>query len=345
MSGYGFMKTIPITEAVGTVLAHDMTRIIPGKSKGVGFKKGHVVTEEDIPQLLKMGKKQLYVLDLPPALMHEDEAAQRIARALSDDSIEWSQPREGKASLKSRRTGLLEIDVPALLEINRLNDIIVATVKTGQVCHPGQIVAGTRIIPLVIERSAIEHMEKLAARYGAIIKVLPFKRLKVGAVVTGSEVYEGLIEDRFDDFVGVKLAGLGCELIKKIKVPDDPGAIAKALIELKGLGCELLVTTGGLSVDPDDVTRAGVREAGAKIIFYGTPVLPGAMFLLADLDGVPLMGLPACVYYHPTTMFDLLLPRVLAEQNIEPDQIAAMGHGGLCLQCEKCRYPICPFGK
>jgi hypothetical protein len=340
-----FMKTIPVEESIGTVLAHDITRIVPGQSKGAGFKKGHVVTEEDIPRLLEIGKRHLYVLDLPDSHLHENEAALLIARAISDNSIEYSQPHEGKSSLSAKQAGLLKIDPDALLKINRLDDIIVATIKTNQVCRAGQIVAGTRIIPLVIEKTAIERLEQIASQTGPVIRVLPFSRPKVGAVVTGSEIYDGLIADRFDDFVLPKLGALGCGLVKKIHTPDDAEAIAMALKELKSLGCGLIVTTGGLSVDPDDVTRQGVRQAGARTLFYGTPVLPGAMFLLADLDGVPVMGLPACVYYHPTTLFDLLLPRVLAGEAIDKDHIAAMGHGGLCLQCEKCRYPVCPFGK
>lgn len=339
------IKKIPVENAVGTVLAHDMTRIVPGESKGVGFKKGHVVRPEDVPELKKIGKQTLYVLDLPPHRIHEDEAARRIARAVSDRDLRLSDPSEGKVSMISPCDGLLKIDADALLTVNRMADIVVATLKSGTVCRTGQIVAATRIIPLTTERERIEQLEQMAAPVYPIVRVVPFKPLRVGAVVTGSEIYDGLVKDGFDRFVAGKLSGYGCILLNKRIVPDDAGAIAAAINEMKTLGCELIVTTGGLSVDPDDVTRLGVQQAGARIEFYGSPVLPGAMFLYARLGEIPLMGLPACVYYHATTLFDLLLPRVLAGEAITPESIAAMGHGGLCLQCETCRYPVCPFGK
>lgn len=339
------MKKIRVEDAVGTILAHDMTRIIPGKFKGVGFKKGHVVKAEDIPELLKIGKQSLFVLDPGQDSVHEDEAALRIAHAVSDKSLEWTDPREGKANILARHDGLLKVNAPALLEINRLDHIVLATLKNNYPCKKGQIIAGTRIIPLVIARKKIEHMEKIASELGPILQVLPFRKLKVGAVVTGSEIYKGLITDEFEPFMGKRIRAAGCDLIRKIIVTDDTGAIADAILELKGLGCELIITTGGLSVDPDDVTRQGVEQAGADIAFYGSPVLPGAMFLYAHLSGTPIMGLPACVYYSRQTIFDILLPRVLAGEEITKEDIITMGHGGLCMNCEVCHFPACPFGR
>ncbi len=343
MSSY--IKKIDVNDAVGAVLAHDMTRIIPGQSKGVGFKKGHIVRAEDIPELLKIGKRQLYVLDLPPDRLHEDEAALRIAAAIGDDSLRYTEPAEGKTSLISRQNGMLKIDADNLLTINKMPDIIVATLRSGFSCQKDQIVAATRIIPLTIELAQIERLEQMAEPCRPIIRVKPFRRNRVGAVVTGSEIFNGLIKDEFDRFVGTKAQNFGCEVIQKFIVPDDPQAIAESVLKLRDLGCDLILTTGGLSVDPDDVTRLGIRQAGAEIIFYGTPVLPGAMFVYARLGDIPILGLPACVYYHPTTLFDLLLPRVLADETITEDDIAGMGHGGLCLQCDTCRFPVCPFGR
>ena len=339
-----YFKKIKIENAVGTVLAHDMTRIVPGKSKGAGFKKGHIVTAEDIDELLRIGKRHLYVLELPEDRLHEDEAALRIASAISGEGMRWTRPSEGKSNIISPHAGLVKIERAVLQEINSLDDIIVSTLRTNFPCKAEQIVAATRIIPLTIARDKIEQLEQIAHRNQPVIHVKPFRPLRVGGVVTGSEIFEGLIKDGFEDFVGKKIKSYGCELIKKIIVPDEPGAIADAIRTLASLSCELILTTGGLSVDPDDVTRQGIRDAGAEIEFYGSPVLPGAMFLHADLGGIPILGLPACVYYHPTTMFDLILPRILAGDTVTKTDIAAMGHGGLCLQCEKCRYPVCPFG-
>ncbi len=339
------MKKVPVEKAICMVLAHDITRIIPGKFKGTGFKKGHVVREEDVPELLKLGKQSLYILELSPDRLHEDDAALRIARAIAGSNLSWTEPREGKANLVSKTAGLLKVNEQALHGINKLGSIILSTLKNNFPCQSGQVVAGTRIIPLTIPTKRIEKLEQLAARRGPVLQVLPYRKLRVGGVVTGSEIYKGLIKDEFDRYVAQKVIDYGCEFVKKIVVPDDPQAIAAAVRELNALGCEMILTTGGLSVDPDDVTRKGIRKAGAKIVGYGTPILPGSMFLYALLDGKPILGLPACVYYSPRTVYDLILPRVLAGEEITKKTLAETGHGGMCMNCETCRYPVCPFGK
>jgi hypothetical protein len=339
------LHKIHIKDAVGTVLAHDLTRIIPGKSKGPAFKKGHVVQQEDIPELLKIGKEHLYVLDLSGGLLHEDDAALRIANAVCGDNLTWTLPKEGKSSILTECDGLLKIDIDKLLQINRLDDIIVSTLKTAFPCKKGQIVAATRIIPLVIPEDRITKLEDITQNGGFVLQVRPFRKLKFGGVVTGSEIYDGLIKDGFDEFVALKAMQYGCEFIQKIVVPDDTDAIANGIQKLCNLGCELILTTGGLSVDPDDVTLRGVRKSGAEIINYGSPVLPGAMVLYARRNDVPILGLPACVFYHQTTIYDILLPRILADEPITKDTFAEMGHGGLCLDCDDCRFPHCSFSQ
>lgn len=338
------MKTIKVEDAIGMVLAHDMTRIIPGKFKGVGFKKGHVVTQEDVPELLKIGKANLYVLDLSDSELHEDDAALRIAEAVSGDNLHWTEPREGKSSIIVDCDGLLQVDSEALLQINKLDDVIVSTLKTNFPCKKGQKIAATRIIPLITSINNVEKVEQVALDNRPILKIKPFRKLRVGGVVTGSEVCKGLVPDGFDEFVARKFQNYGCEYVKKILVPDDPVQISRAILDLKAAGCELIITTGGMSVDPDDVTKVGVRQTGADVVTYGSPVLPGAMFLYALLDETPILGLPACVFYAPTTIYDLILPRVLAAEVISADTIAEMGHGGMCLDCKVCHYPNCAFG-
>ena len=339
------MKKVKVEKAVGMVLAHDITRIIPGKFKGVGFKKGHIVQEKDISELKKLGKKHIYVLNLSENKLHEDDAALRIAFAISGDQLHWTEPVEGKSSIISNAKGLVKVNPSVLLKINKLGDIIVSTVKNNFPCQKNQVVAATRIIPLTIRAQKIERLEKLVQSQHPVINVKPYRTLKVGAVVTGSEIYEGIIQDEFDKFVGKKIREYGSRVVKKIKSPDHPNDIGNAVGKLRDLKCDLILTTGGLSVDPDDVTRQGIKQIGAEIIAYGAPVLPGAMFLYAKLDGIPILGLPACVYYHETTIFDLTFPRVLAGDEITKNEIAQMGHGGLCLDCEKCQFPVCPFGK
>lgn len=339
------MRTVKIEKAIGMVLAHDVTRIVPGQFKGVGFRKGHIIREEDIPEFLKLGKQSVYVLNCDAHRLHEDDAALRIAKAISGEGLSWTEPREGKSTLVSTRRGLLKIDTQGLLRINMMGNIIVSTLKTGFPCTENQAVAATRIIPLTISRKRIDRLEAIAEKRRPIIEVLAYKKLKVGAVVTGTEVFQGLIPDGFDRHVGQKIESYGCEVVRKILVPDVVQEIAGAVRDLKNQGCDLILTTGGLSVDPDDVTKDGVKKAGATIIVYGTPILPGAMFLYAMLDGTPILGLPACVYYHPSTVLELTLPRVLAGERITRSIVAELGHGGLCMNCEECRYPICPFGK
>jgi len=339
------MKKIRVENAVGTVLVHDMTRIIRGKFKGVGFQKGHIVQKKDIPELLKIGKQYLYVLDLEKDQLHEDDAATRIARAISDQNLEFSEPREGKINISTKYAGLLKINVDTLLQVNKMESIIVATLKNNFPCKKGEIIAATRIIPLTIPTKNIEVLEALAKKRKTILSVKPYKSFKVGAVITGSEVFNGLITDDFGPSVGKKIIDAGCTLIKKIIVPDDVTAISNAIQGLKNIGSELIITTGGLSVDPDDVTRQGVIRTGADVTFYGSPVLPGAMLMISMLAHIPVISLPACVFYYKQTVFDLIFPRVLAGETISEDDIAAMGHGGLCMNCKVCHYPVCSFGR
>ncbi|MBC2703990.1 molybdopterin-binding protein [Desulfobacula sp.] len=308
-------------------------------------KKGHVVKKEDIPGLLKIGKQTLYVLDIGKDQLHENDAARRISKAISDSTLEFSDPQEGKINIITPHAGLLNIDVDALLKVNKMESIIVATLKNTFPCKKGEIIAATRIIPLSIPTEKIEALEALARETKPILSVTPYKSLKVGAVVTGSEVYNGLITDDFNPSVGKKITRAGCTLIKKILVPDDVTAISNAILELKDLGCELIITTGGLSVDPDDVTRQGVIRTGADVTFYGSPVLPGAMLMISQLCDIPVISLPACVFYYKQTVFDLVFPRVLTGEKISGDDIADLGHGGLCMNCKVCHYPVCSFGR
>ncbi len=259
--------------------------------------------------------------------------------------MEWTGLREGKINIISKVDGLLKVDTPNLLKVNKLDSIVLATLKNNFPCKKGQIVASTRIIPLVIPAKKIEQLEKLTFQTESILQVKQFKKMKVGAVITGSEIYNGLITDDFDPTIGRKIEDSGCDVVKKIIVSDDIESISKAVLELKDFGCELIVTTGGLSVDPDDVTRQGVARAGAEISFYGTPVLPGAMFMYALLGNIPVLGLPTCVFYSKQTVFDLLLPRILVGEKIYEEDIVQMGHGGLCMDCEVCHFPVCSFGR
>ena len=339
------MKKVKVQKAVGMVLGHDLTRIVPGSYKGAAFKKGHIIQEEDIPVLLDMGKENLFVLDIPRGRLHENEAAARIAQALKGEHLSLQGPSEGKISLTAQISGLLKVRVPELHRINLIPNIIVSTLHNHMVCAAGDTVAATRIIPLTIDEKSILRVETIGSQVGPVVSIKPFYRKRVGVVVTGSEFIKGRAPDGFEKFIGSKLKMNGCDIVKKEIVPDKVPIIAGAVKTMMDSGCNLIIATGGLSIDPDDVTRKGIRRAGAKIIFYGTPVLPGAMFLYARLKDIPVLGLPACVFFHKITLFDLILPLILAGEEPTRKQIAAMGHGGLCRDCPDCRFPVCPFGK
>ncbi len=339
------MKLIPVAEAVGMVLSHDVTEIVPGRFKGPAFKRGHVIRPEDVDRLRDLGKENIAALDLGPGWVHEDDAAQRIATAAAGEGIALSSPSEGKVSLTATRDGLLKIDVTRLNSINAIPDIMMATLHTHQLVTTGREVAGTRIIPLTIEEEKLQAAEAHCGPANPVTAVIPLRPHRVGMITTGSEVYHHRIEDRFGPVVKKKVAALGSRIIRQIYVPDDIPMTVAAIESLLTEGAQIVLITGGMSVDPDDLTPGSIRATGAEVITYGAPVLPGAMFMLAYLKDVPIIGLPGCVMYHQTSIFDLLLPRILAGERLARKDIVALGHGGLCLGCDECRYPACGFGK
>ncbi len=370
------MATIPVEEAVGTVLAHDVTEIRKDEFKGAAFRKGHIIRSEDVCHLQRLGKERVFVLTIGADEMHEDDAALGLAQALAGDGVSIKgAPREGKITLIAGRDGLLTVDRDALLAFNMLGDVMCATLHGNTVVRKGREIAGTRAIPLVVKRSVVEEAVKIARKVQSpeanvqrtgVIEVKEIRRPKAGVVITGNEVYHGRIRDAFAPIIAKKIASFGGEVVGVFYAPDDEQMIEARLRELIASGADLLITTGGMSVDPDDVTRFAIRNLGAADIAYGSAVLPGAMVLvgyvpMADRGGgnadftsktqnpkserVPILGIPACGMYHSTTVFDLILPRVLAGQHIGRRELAELGHGGLCLHCTECRYPVCPFGK
>lgn len=339
------LKKIKIEEAVGLKLAHDLTRIVPGKFKGAAFRRGQVIRKSDIPKLLDLGKKQIYVLELKQGEIHEDEAAKRIARTIAGKGLLLRGPREGKVDFIAKTPGLLKLNVALLNRINSLGSIIVATRHNRTTAQPGDIVAGTRIIPLTIRGRKIGKIEEICHKEGPILEVQPFNRKRVGILVTGNEIFEGRIKDHSANIVRRKVEAFGSKVVRMAVVPDDVQRLAEEIRKMKEAGCQLIVATGGLSVDPDDVTLKGIRASGAEVVFYGVPVLPGSMSAYARLGKTIILGAPACVVHDPVTALDLFLPRVLAGDPITKKEVTNLGHGGLCWKCSVCRYPVCPMGK
>lgn len=328
------LREVPVEEAVGLPLAHDLTQIVPGTFKGRLFRKGHIIAEADIPKLLDIGKAHVYVLELGEGDLHEDDAALRMARALAGDGIAVGEPREGKVTLKAERLGLAVVDEEFVRSVNRLGNIALATVRCDEVVRPGGAVAATRVIPLVVPERLIAEVEALAAawraRHGqAPLSVRPLRTVRAGLLTTGGEVYSGRITDKFGPAVRAKLEAFGSSVAEQRFAPDDRHIIVKEIHYLLERGYDMILVTGGMSVDPDDRTPAAIREAGADIVSYGTPMLPGSMLLVGYMGDVPILGLPGCVMHDPYTSFDVLLPRILAGDRIDRESIIAMGYGGL----------------
>lgn len=339
------MKLIKTTEAVGHVLCHDMTQIIPGITKDAVFRKGHVVREEDIPVLLSIGKDNLYVWEKDDTMYHEDEAADILRGLCQNDYMEASSPKEGKVELTAQTDGLFKVDEERLIRLNSLGEMMVATRHGNFPVKKGDKLAGTRIIPLVIEKEKMEAAKK-AVGEEPLLALLPYHHKKVGIVTTGNEVFHGRIKDQFGPVIREKLAEFDTEVLGQTIMNDDQEKITEAIQAFLDAGADMVVCTGGMSVDPDDTTPAAIKGTGAEIVSYGAPVLPGAMFLLAYTeDGRPIMGLPGCVMYAKRTIFDLVLPRVMADERVTAQDLAKLGMGGLCLGCPTCIFPNCGFGK
>lgn len=342
------MKEIRTADAVGHVLCHDITQIIKDEKKGVLFKKGHVVREEDIPALLSVGKEHLFVWEKQEGVLHENEGAQILYQICAGENMHGTDVKEGKIELIADCDGLLKIRKEALLAVNSLGEMMIASRHGNFPVHQGDKIAGTRIIPLVIEK---EKMDRAVQKAGSdpVFSILPFHKKKVGIVTTGSEVKNGLIQDTFTPVLRDKLSEYPCEIMGQTLPGDVREQITQDILDFVEAGADMVVCSGGMSVDPDDRTPGAIKDTGAEIVSYGAPVLPGAMLLLAYIKkngkNIPVLGLPGCVMYAKRTVFDLILPRVMADDPVRSEEIAAYGEGGLCLNCSSCTFPNCGFGK
>ena len=350
------MKLIKTVDAEGAVLCHDITQIIKGVTKDAVFRKGHVVTKEDIPVLLSVGKDQLYVWEKEEGMLHENDGAEILCAMCKGEHMERSQAKEGKIELTAACDGLLKVDNKGLKAVNGFGQMMIATRHGNFAVKKGDKLAGTRIIPLVIEEEKMTKAKEAAMAVTGnkpILNLLPFKHKKVGIVTTGNEVFYGRIKDTFTPVIEGKLAEFDTEIIDHVTWNDDDTKVTASILDMIHNGADIVVCTGGMSVDPDDKTPLAIKNTGADIVSYGAPVLPGAMFMLAyyqvtegdDPRTVAIMGLPGCVMYAKRTIFDLVLPRVMADDKVTAEELAALGLGGLCLNCPVCTFPNCGFGK
>jgi len=338
------MKMIRVEKAIGMVLCHDITQIIPGEFKGVAFKKGHIIQVEDVEVLLSLGKKNIYVWEKQAGMLHENDAAEILGELCQGDYVRGSEIKEGKMNLIADCDGLLKIDIDRVEKINNIDEIMIATRHQNFMVKKGDKLAGTRVIPLLVDENKLETARDIAGPH-KLISIRPQKIKRMGIVTTGSEIFHGRIKDAFGPVIRSKVSEYNVEVIDQIIVDDDQLAIIEAINELEARGAELIVCTGGMSVDPDDRTPSAIKALGGEIISYGAPVLPGAMFLLSYKGDLTIMGLPGCVMYAKRTVFDLVLPRVLCGDKVDKKSLAGYGHGGLCLSCDPCTFPQCAFGK
>ena len=338
------MKKIKTTEAVGHVLQHDITEIIPGEFKGRAFKKGHIITEEDIPHLLRLGKDHIFVFKLGEDKIHENEGAMILGKLGQGENISLGdEVKEGKINFNSYVDGILKVDSEKLFELNMLGEISFATLPNNIPVKKGELVGGARIIPLVIEKEKMDRAKALIK--DPILNIRPYKKYKVGIITTGNEVFYGRIEDKFGPVILEKLKPYNSEIIGQALCPDDKEVIKEKAREFLDKGATMIIFTGGMSVDPDDMTPTSIIELGGELISYGAPVLPGSMFLLSYLGDIPMMGLPGCVMFAKKTVFDLVLGRVMTGEKLTKADIMRYATGGLCQSCEVCHYPNCTFGK
>lgn len=339
------MKLMKTEEAVGQVLCHDITQIIRGVTKDAVFRKGHVIRPEDIPVLLSVGKDHVYIWENDETKLHENEAAEVLRDICLNEHMSATEPKEGKIELIAQADGLFLIDLEKLRAINGLGEMMIATRASGFLVHKGDKLCGVRVVPLVIEKAKMEAAKRTAGET-PIMRIVPLKAKKYGVVTTGNEVFYGRIEDSFTPVIEDKLRELGCEMAAHVTLNDDHEKITQAINDMLAQGCDMVFCSGGMSVDPDDKTPLAIKNTGARIVSYGAPVLPGAMFLVSyTADGRPVCGLPGCVMYAKRTIFDLLLPYLVTDTPVTAELLAGLGHGGLCLNCPVCHFPNCGFGK
>ena len=339
------MKQIRIEDSVGCILSHDVTKIVPGEFKGRLFKKGHVIREEDIPKLLDIGKEHIYVWEPKKGQLHENDAAIRVKDLVLGQGCYISEEiKEGKIDFFANTQGVLKINKDLLLKLNLLGEIIVSTIHNNTPVKKGEKIGATRVIPLIIDEKKILEAEKIIKE--KIISVEEIKPKKAVLITTGNEVYKGRIKDAFLPVMKEKLEYYGSEIVKQVILPDNKEMITENILKaIEEDKVDMIICTGGMSVDPDDVTPPAIKDCNGEIVTYGAPVLPGAMFLLAYYKNIPILGVPSCAMYSKRTIFDLVLPRILADEKLSFEDIARFGNGGMCLNCEICSFPHCSFGK
>lgn len=337
------MKKIPVEEAVGMALCHDITEM-NATFKGVAFPRGHIIRQEDISHMLDLGKKTVFVWEENAGEIHEDDCARRLAQMAPVEGAHYQGPAEGKMLLFADRPGMFRVNRELLHRINSIGDITICTLPDHYPVEPGARLASMRIVPLVTKESQIQEAEALC-RQESLLTLRPYEPKKVGVVITGSEIYHGRIQDRFEPVIRGKLQHYPSQIIGVTFCDDDQDMIAEGAKSLLAQGADLLIFSGGMSVDPDDVTPSAIRQLGAQIVTHGVPAQPGNMMLVAYLGAIPILGVPGAAVKLPVTILDVLLPQIFAGDPLTKEDLLALEDGGLCQMCKTCHWPNCTFGK
>ena len=337
------MKKISVTEAVGMELCHDITEMKDG-FKGAAFKRGHIIREEDIPHLLDIGKKTVFVWEEQAGEVHEDDCARRMAAMATVEGAHYTEPSEGKTLLFADQRGMFRVNRELLRKINSIGDLTIAALPDHYPVEVGARLASMRIVPLVTQEKQMLQAEQLCAE-DWLLRLMPYLPKKLGVVITGSEVYSGRIRDKFEPVIRAKMQQYPAEIVGVTVCDDDLDMIVEAARTHLAKGADFLIFTGGMSVDPDDLTPTAIRQLGAEIVSHGVPAQPGNMTLVAYLHDVPILGIPGAAISLPTTIFDVLLPQIFAGEPITIENLRELADGGLCQMCKSCHWPNCTFGR
>ena len=323
------IKKINVEDAIGQPLLHDITAIMEDGFKGVKFKRGHIIEDSDIEALKNIGKDHIYVGELEADQVHEEDAVLEIKNLLSNENIDVSDVSEGKISLSSKIDGLFVINRELLRKINTIGDYTIACKKSYIRVNTGDKLAGVRIVPLWTEKTQLEQAKKLLENEGPLFEVKEFQNLKAGCIITGDEVYYGRIKDAFKPVLREKLSQFESQVIDFVFLPDDEDKLVVTYKKFKNAGADLVIFTGGMSVDPDDITPRAIRKIGAEVIVQGIPMQPGNMLMVARDNNTYLMGVPGASIHSKVTSFDYFLPRVFAGLDLKKEDFIEMAEGGL----------------
>ena len=337
------MKKVNVEAAIGLTLCHDITAMRDG-FKGAAFRRGHIITEEDVPKLLDLGKRTVFIWEENAGELHEEDCARRLAAMAPVEGAHYTEPSEGKVLLMADTRGMLRVDTELLRAINAIGDITISTLPDHYPVEAGARLASMRIVPLVTQETQIIQAETLCQEK-KLLELKPYRPRKLGVVITGSEIYTGRIQDKFQPVIRAKMKQYPCEILGVTICDDSLDMIVDAARAHLAAGADFLIFTGGMSVDPDDLTPTAIRQLGAEIITHGLPAQPGNMTLVAYLGDVPILGIPGAAISLPTTMFDVLLPQIFAGDRFTKQELINLGDGGLCQLCKSCHFPNCSFGR